>query len=93
MILLHENLPCSDNFFRYFKNYEKYTGEEKKMPERDDCLSPQSSKSNEDANYLLPKLKKSPARFIGSPKYNLGLSPIQKFVNKHNSPQMSPVGL
>jgi hypothetical protein len=24
MILLHERLPCSENFFRYFKNYDKY---------------------------------------------------------------------
>jgi hypothetical protein len=24
MILFHEKLPCSENFFRYFKNYDKY---------------------------------------------------------------------
>lgn len=30
MILLHENLPCSENFFRYFKNYDKYMEEKQK---------------------------------------------------------------
>ncbi len=24
MILFHERLPCSENFFRYFRNYDKY---------------------------------------------------------------------
>lgn len=27
MILFHERLPCSENFFRYFKNYDKYMQE------------------------------------------------------------------
>lgn len=30
MILLHERLPCSENFFRYFKNYDKYMEEKVK---------------------------------------------------------------
>lgn len=80
MILLHEKLPCSDNFFRYFRNYDKYM-EEKKV---DGSKSPQNS--DDDANYLLPKLLKSPIRSIESPRYNLGLQPINKFITKHTSP-------
>lgn len=72
MILLHERLPCSDNFFRYFRNYDKYM-EEKKA---DGSRSP----VNDDPSYLLPKLLKSPIRTIESPKYGLALSPIHKFV-------------
>jgi hypothetical protein len=30
MILFHERLPCSENFFRYFKNYDKYMEEKNK---------------------------------------------------------------
>jgi hypothetical protein len=32
MILFHQRLPCSENFFRYFKNYDKYM-EEKRASE------------------------------------------------------------
>jgi len=31
MILLHDKLPCSDNFFRYFKNYDRYMDEKSKL--------------------------------------------------------------
>lgn len=49
MILFHERLPCSENFFRYFKNYDKYmeekmktsnTGDDEPMEDIDD--TPQS---------------------------------------------------
>jgi hypothetical protein len=63
--------------------------EEKKVS-GDGSKSPQGT--DEDASYLLPKLLKSPIRSIESPKYNLALSPIMKFVKQHNSPQMSPAG-
>jgi hypothetical protein len=66
--------------------------DDKKMPEKDDAKSPHSSTSQEDANYLLPKLLKSPIRSIESPKYNLALSPIHKFVKQHTSPPLSPSG-
>jgi hypothetical protein len=88
MILLHERLPCSDNFFRYFRNYDKYM-EEKKLA-GDGARSP--TNGDEDSGYLLPKLLKSPIRSIESPKYNLLLSPIHKFVKQHNSPLHSPAG-
>lgn len=73
MILLHERLPCSDNFFRYFRNYDKYM--EEKKTSADGSRSPIAGEGD-----LLPKLLKSPIRSIESPKYNLALSPIHKFV-------------
>lgn len=88
MVLLHERLPCSDNFFRYFRNYDKYM--EEKRAAGDGAKSP--TNGDDDASYLLPKLLKSPIRSIESPKYNLALSPIHKFVKQHNSPQHSPAG-
>ena len=39
---------------------------------------------------LVPKHTKSPLRSIESPKYNLGLSPIHRFLNA-NSPTGSPL--
>mmetsp|Transcript_3533 Transcript_3533/g.2568 ORF Transcript_3533/g.2568 Transcript_3533/m.2568 type:complete len:162 (-) Transcript_3533:564-1049(-) len=37
MILLHDRLPCSENFFRYFKNYDRYMEERSKnQPARKD---------------------------------------------------------
>ena len=38
MILLHERLPCSENFFRYFKNYDKYMEEKVKTAPGDDSM-------------------------------------------------------
>jgi hypothetical protein len=35
MILLHERIPCSENFFRYFKNYDKYMEERQKPGSKD----------------------------------------------------------
>lgn len=53
-------------------------GEEKKNSEIDNELS-----------NLMSKSSKSPVRSIESPKYGLGLSPIQKFMTVH-SPTLSP---
>lgn len=72
MILLHEKLPCSDNFFRYFRNYDIYM-EERKIS-GDGQKSPDNT--DDDASYLLPKLLKSPIRSIKPPMYNLALSPV-----------------
>jgi len=91
MILFHEKLPCSENFFRYFKNYDKYMDEKTKTNPNDDQKmtdpdEPVSSKQRE---------AKSPVRQIESPKYGLGLSVIDKFMNIHspNSPTaLSPTG-
>ena len=38
MILFHQRLPCSENFFRYFKNYDKYM-EEKRAEEGSQCAA------------------------------------------------------
>ena len=63
------------------------------MPEKDgDAKSPHSTNSTEDSSYMLPKILKSPIRSIESPKYNLALSPIHKFVKQHGSPSLSPSG-
>jgi hypothetical protein len=91
MILFHERLPCSENFFRYFKNYDKYMQEKQKttttsggdhpMSEPDDVSSHSSSKQT-----------RSPVRQIESPKYGLGLSVIDKFMNIHSPTALSPTG-
>jgi hypothetical protein len=78
MILLHENLPCSENYFRYLKNYDNYMVQKaKKDPS-------QKSPTNLDLNErgLLDILKgspKSPLRSITIPKKSMGLSPIDNF--------------
>ena len=49
----------------------------------------EKSPTDTNSDLLLAKLTKSPVRSIESPKYGLGLSPIQKFMNVH-SPTTSP---
>lgn len=83
MILFHQRLPCSENFFRYFKNYDKYMEEKQnELPVEIDDMSNESSTSQ------LSQLSKSPVRSIESPKYGLALSPIQMFLEQH-SPRSS----
>jgi len=79
MILFHQRLPCSENFFRYFKNYDKYM-EEKNEPSVEEDLS----NGGESSTSQLSQLSKSPVRSIESPKYGLALSPIQMFLNQHS---------
>lgn len=62
MILLHDKLPCSDNFFRYFKNYDRYMEEKNKTgspARKDSAKSPTSGDSGDDSN-LLKGLASSP---------------------------------
>jgi hypothetical protein len=93
MILLHDKLPCSDNFFRYFKNYDNYMEDRNKKKGTDRTTkSPNSTDSEGDYSYLMQKVSKSPVRSIESPKYGLGLSPIHKFIAQ-NSPCGSPTNL
>ena len=85
MILLHDKLPCSDNYFRYFKNYDKYMEEQliKKSEGKVDLTA-------EEQAMLIPQHQKSPVREIQSPKYDLGLSPIERFMTT-GSPNLSPI--
>lgn len=63
MILLHDKLPCSENFFRFYKNFDKY---------KEDTLAhgAKSPKSSEDGS------PRSPIRSIAMPQYDLSLSPV-----------------
>lgn len=66
MILLQSSLPCSENFFRYKKNYEKFVN--------------QGPKSQEGSPKTLgvPVSSQAPAKkSIASPKIMSKLSPIQ----------------
>lgn len=85
-------LPCSDNFFRYFKNYDKYS-EDLKISEKDEEThkSSHSNGSEGESELRILQKPKSPPRFIESPKYGLGLSPIKKFIAHHSPPNTSPV--
>jgi hypothetical protein len=91
MILLHERLPCSENFFRYFKNYDKYMEEKVKTNPGEDSMKD----VGEDGTQSQTQIPRSPVRQIESPKYGLGLSVIDKFMNQHSpsSPTaLSPTG-
>jgi len=77
MILFHQKLPCSENFFRYFKNYDRYM-EEKKGTEGDLAVKTSSTEGTreselggESTRSLPSQLSKSPVRTIESPKYGL----------------------
>lgn len=71
MILFHERLPCSENFFRYFRNYDKYMEDKAKTTTNSED---QVMASELDANGVaVPQMAKSPIREIKSPKYGLGL--------------------
>lgn len=85
MILLHERMPCSDNFFRYFKNYDKYMDDKTKQQTVYKDSSPKSDNSDGSGGQEFLRTttggpKKIPLRGIESPKYGLGLSPIHKFI-------------
>lgn len=83
MILLHERLPCSENFFRYFKNYDRYM-EDKQKSGKDPSKSPTSTDSETEQYLKIGVPPKSPVRSIESPKYGLGLSPINRFLTQHS---------
>lgn len=93
MILLHDRLPCSENFFRYLKNYDQITDQKQKL--RKDSNKSPSSTDSEDPNFLKSNTNnlepKSPGvRSINSPKYGLGMTVINNFIQKC-SPTGSPV--
>jgi hypothetical protein len=89
MILFHERLPCSENFFRYFRNYDKYMEDKLKASTSSD----QNMASEEDLAGVLPQMAKSPIREIKSPKYGLGIQVIDKFMEVHSPTAGSPTQL
>lgn len=94
MILLHEKLPCSENFFRYFKNYDKYVEGGQKSPVGSDHSGGSASSDKQKVerrktDTLAPMLKVS-TKVLESPKYGLGMSPINQFLSQ-NSPLNSPL--
>jgi hypothetical protein len=47
MILFHERLPCSENFFRYFRNYDKYMEDKAKTtPKPEDQVMASEQEAN-----------------------------------------------
>ena len=84
MILFHQRLPCSENFFRYFKNYDRYM-EEKRTEEAAQRGEQATSSGTTD----ISSESRSPVRSIESPKYSLSLSPIQKFLKVHSPRRQS----
>ena len=69
MILLQSQLPCSENFYRYKKNYENYVGQNPKGDEK--AASPKGEGSGDEK----PKL-------IASPKIVSKLSPLNTLASK-----------
>lgn len=77
MILLQSSLPCSENFFRYKKNYEKFVSQGPKSSE--------GSPKNLSVPMNPPPMKK----VIASPKIMSKLSPIQTMFRGGNLQQSS----
>ena len=72
MILLQSSLPCSENFFRYKKNYEKFvgTGEQAGSP-----------KSVSDASSVADS-SRSVIKTIASPKILTKASPVNDLARR-----------
>ena len=68
MILLQSQMPCSENFYRYKKNYEKYVG-------------PQTPKSQENSPKG-GKIESDKPKTIASPRLMSKLSPINSLATK-----------
>lgn len=68
MILLQSSLPCSENFYRYKKNYEKFVNQ---GPKSSEGSSPKASTGT--AGMPGVPVRKT----IASPKIMSKLSPIQ----------------
>jgi len=65
MILLQSALPCSENYYRYKKNYEKYMGQNKSQEN-----SPKEKLDSADQS-----------KTIASPRLMSKLSPITSMAN------------
>ena len=49
MILFHDRLPCAENFFRYYKNYDKYI----ELNQKEKQKSPGSESTEQESFGLL----------------------------------------
>lgn len=74
MILLQSSLPCSENFYRFKKNYEKFVTQGAKSSEN----SPKSS-TTASASAAGGETKKTS---IASPKIMGRMSPINNMIDK-----------
>lgn len=72
MILLQSSLPCSENFYRYKKNYERFVN--------------QGAKSNEGSPKSISDAEKAGVKrkMIASPKIMSKLSPINTLVARQS---------
>jgi len=68
VILLQSSLPCSENFFRYKKNYEKFVG-----TGGEGAGSP---KSVSDGSSVADSTKSATIKTIASPKILTKASPV-----------------
>ena len=72
MILLQSSLPCSENFYRYKKNYEKFVNKGPKSHEG----SPKSSQASGTMTDIQQK------KTVASPKIMSKLSPINTMIGR-----------
>ncbi len=80
--MLQSSLPCSENFFRYKKNYEKFVG-----PSGDGIQggSPRSIAESDQVSSISGDTTKSdPIRTIASPKILTKSSPVNELARRNN---------
>jgi len=68
LILLQNSLPCTENFYRYQKNFEKYIGKEEQK----------------DGSTPVDESEKGQVTLIASPKMMKKMSPIRPIQDNVN---------
>ncbi len=77
-------MPCSVNFFKYLKNYDKFLDENSDaIKNSDPSQSTLSMMNNVIQNVEGNTGPQYEVRQIKSPKHKLCLEPLQKFMAKH----------
>ena len=74
MILIHDLLPCSEGFFKLLRTSEEKKGQAESPISSISLHFPDIQIDNSDVK----------VSSIKSPKYSLGLSPINRFMNVHS---------
>lgn len=84
MILLQSSLPCSENFFRYKKNYEKFVGQS--AGGGAEAGSPTGGESSLDMSSVSGDTTKSTGtvKTIASPKIMTKSSPVNELWRRNN---------
>ncbi len=75
--MLQSSLPCSENFFRYKKNYEKFVG-------TGEGTGAGSPKSVSDGSSVSADTNKSAIKTIASPKILTRASPVNELCRRNN---------